>query len=144
MTVILTTFVVAMSLCMDFLTELKSQRSPSEIKATIALLFQSRLAMLAVQWWQRNQSKSVLHVQSFCFAYFMVALSLLVALPWKKIFDMQQFACKTDNLMRNVQQNGCQQLPMQRPTHLQKQYCDYSTGCGNVSNCQWQSYSGLY
>ena len=140
-----------MSLCMDISERNWSHNDHywcsvtiSEIKATIALLFQSSLTMLTVQWWQRNQSKSVLHVQSFCFAYFIVALSLLVALTCKKIFDGQQFACKTANLMRNMQQNGRQQLPMQRPTHLQKQHCDYSTGFGNVSNCQWHSYSGLY
>ena len=109
----------------------------SEIKVTIALLFQSSLTMLAVQWWQRNQSKNVVRVQSFCFAYFIVALSLLVALPCKKIFDMQQFACKTDNKM-DVGSYPC------RGPLIQKQHCDYSTGCGNVSNCQWQSYSWLY
>ena len=42
----------------------------------------------------------------FLFAYFIVVLSLLVALPCRKIFDMQQFVCKTGNLMRNMQQNG--------------------------------------
>ena len=118
------TFVVAMSLWMDISEWNWSHNDHywcsamiSEIKVTIALLFQSSLTMLAVQWWQRNQSKNVVRVQSFCFAYFIVALSLLVALPCKKIFDMQQFACKKDNLMRNMQQNGRRQLPMQRPTH---------------------------
>ena len=78
------------------------------IKVTMALPFTSRLMTLAMQWWQRNRPKSLLHVQSFCFAYFLismvivVALSLLVALLCNTILGMGWFCLKN---RWKVQQN---------------------------------------
>jgi len=74
----------------------------SWIKATIAL---PSLTTLVMQWRQRNLPKKVLHVQSFCFANFLIpvvvviALSLVVVLPRKTILDMRRFCLKTDDLI---------------------------------------------
>ena len=37
---------------------------------------------LAMQWWQRNLPKSLLHVQSFCFALFIFSFPCLLWLHW--------------------------------------------------------------
>ena len=57
--------------------------------------------------WQRNLPKSVLYFQSFCFAYFVVpvvvivALSSLAGLPRKNILDMHRFFRKTKDFVEN-------------------------------------------
>ena len=51
----------------------------------------------------------------FSFQSFLVdMLSLLEVLPQKTILDMQCFCLKTEDLMGNVQQNQCLQVPIQR------------------------------
>ena len=68
--------------------------------ATIALQFQSRLTSLVVQWRQRHLLEIALHVQSICFAFFLVwrrghdCAELVVALPRKTILDMRRFRLK--------------------------------------------------
>ena len=60
---------------------------------------------------QRHLQKSVLHVQSFCFAYFLVsfmivvALSPLVTLSRKTILVCDDLARKTDHLIENAPEN---------------------------------------
>ena len=76
-----------MSLCMQghFLDEMEvattaiDEATILQIKTTVALLFQSSLTMLVVQWWQRNLPKSVLHVQGFSLLIFLFSSSLWYA-----------------------------------------------------------------
>lgn len=72
----------------------------SAIKATIALLSQSSLTTIVLQWRQRNLSKSVLLVQSSCFDYFLV--SVVIVLHWalpRKTLICDYSTWKTDDLM---------------------------------------------
>ena len=47
---------------------------------TIALPFQSSLSTLVMQGWQRNLQNSVMTVQSFCFAYFLIFVIVVAVL----------------------------------------------------------------
>ena len=86
----------------------------SWIKATIAL---PSLTTLVMQWRQRNLPKKVLHVQSFCFANFLIpvvvviALSLVVVLPRKTILDMRRLRLKTDDLMETRDEINVRRYP---------------------------------
>ena len=66
----------------------------------------------------RNLPESVLHFQSFCFAYFLVsivvvrALSSLVALSLKTILD-RMICDYTDDLTENALRNRHPQVPIQ-------------------------------
>ena len=62
-----------------------------QIKAMIALRFQSSLTMLVVQWWQRNVPKSVLHVQSFSLLIFSFSSSLWYAELARSITSQKTF-----------------------------------------------------
>ena len=91
-----------LSLCMGIYDKVKVATSAIyevtilEIKATIALPFQSSLSVM--QWQQRNPQKSALQVQ--CFSLLrnltvlkrVVILSLLVVLPCKKFSVCDNFA----------------------------------------------------
>ena len=84
--------------------------------------------MLVVQWRQRNLPKSVLHVQSFYFAYFLVfvvlvvTLSSLAALPGhaRQLFICDDLARKTDYLMDTTRRNRRPQVPIHRGSHFIK------------------------
>ena len=45
----------------------------------IVLSFQSSMSTLVVQGWQRNLPNSVMNVQSFCFAYFLIFVIVVTA-----------------------------------------------------------------
>ena len=47
---------------------------------TVALPFQSSLSTLVMQGWQRNLQNSVMTVQSFCFAYFLIFVIVVAVL----------------------------------------------------------------
>ena len=77
-------------------------RSRDELRdATIALPFQSLLTTLVFQWLKRSLPNIVLHVQKFCFVYFLnfvvvlVALKFVVGLQCETILDMRRFRLKS-------------------------------------------------
>lgn len=115
-----------LSLCMRIYNKVKvatitiHEVTILEIKATIALPFQSSL--LVMQWQQRNPQKSALQVQCFSFAYFFPFCpwcgytELTSSITMQKILDMRQFCLKANYLMENVQRNQYPQVPIQKFT----------------------------
>ena len=65
----------------------------------------------------KKPAKKVLHVQSFCFANFLIpvvvviALSLVVVLPRKTILDMRRLRLKTDDLMETRDEINVRRYP---------------------------------
>ena len=89
-------------------TPIRRNRREGDVCTQIkALPFQSGHENVKVLQWQRNLPKSVLYFQSFCFAYFVVpvvvivALRSLVGLPRKNILDMHRFSRKTKDFVEN-------------------------------------------
>lgn len=92
--------------------------------------FQSTLTTWVVQWRQRNPSKSALQVKSFCFAYFLVSVVIVVrwaplgALPRKTIFDMGRFRLKNWRFDENRASKSTS-----AGTHTEAQRRDFSEEC---------------